>query len=135
MKKVLRNNRLIAVAFLTFFTGTAAFASDTTRHHIVSGAELKFAGTYRNNPVFELIVTNDREEDTYTISITDMFGNLFYQDRLSARNFSKKFMLKTEDLVDDKLIFKIYSRNLNKTTLYEIGSRSYSVNEGFVTRL
>jgi len=135
MKKIFRNNRLIAVAFLTVFAGTATIACDSTKPNPVSGAELKFAGMFRNNPVFELSVNNDREEDTCTISITDMFGNVFFYDRIRAQKFSRQFLLNIEELGEDKLVFKIHTRSDNKTTLYEIGSRTQCINEATVTRL
>lgn len=133
MKKIFRNSRLIAVAFLTIFAGTVANASDSAKLNPSLPAELKYAGMFRNNPVFELNVNGSQGEDTYTISITDTDGNVLYSERIKAEKFSKQFLLNIEELGEEKLLFKVQSRKNNKTAVYEIGRHTRYVSETTVS--
>ncbi len=129
MKKIFRNNRLIAVAFLTLFTGAAAMAHPYATTNPVVPVELKFAGMVKNNPVFELVIGDSQVEDLYTVTIADTYGNVLYSERFKTETLSKKFLLKTEELDGEKLFFKVSSRNNNKTAVFEIQSSSKLVSE------
>lgn len=128
MKKVFRNSRLIAVAFLTIFSASAK-SNDTTTYNPGVSAVLKFAGLVKNNPVFELNVAGNTGENDYVISITDIYGNMIYNEKIKAETFTKRFLLDAEELGDEKLYFKILNKKTAKTVVYEIGSNTTYTSE------
>lgn len=134
MKKIIRNSRIIAVAFLTVFS-FAAKANDPGKSNSAVPAELKYAGMFRSNPVFELNVAGTQGEDTYTISITDANNNVLYTERIKAEKFTKQFLLNFEELGEEKLLFRVQSRKNNKAALYEIGCSTRYVSETTVNQL
>lgn len=124
MKKIFRNSRLIAIAFLTLFAGSITKADDSIRIKSAVPAELRYAGMINNDPLFELRVAGDPHQDDFTISISDYQGNVLYRENIRSASFSKKFLLNSEELGDEILLVEIMSRKTKKSLLYEI--RSYS---------
>lgn len=131
MKKIFRNSKLIAVAFMTIFS-VAAKANGPVHPLPVFPAELKYAGMLKDNPVFELNV-NGTETDDYLISISDVNGNRIYSERIRSDKFTKRFLLNTDELGDEKLFFSIYSKKNNKSAVYEISSNTRYINETTVS--
>lgn len=127
MKKIFRNSKLIAVAFLTLFTVSAEAGGPVTQHPVVP-AELKFAGMLRENPVFELTVDGG-EQDDYTISIADANGIRLYTEKIRSEKFTKRFLLNADELGEEKLYFTVYSKKSNQTAVYEISSNTRYINE------
>lgn len=127
MKKIFRNSKLIAVAFLTIFS-VGANANGPLENNPVIPVELKYAGMLRENPVFELNVDGAQQDD-YTISIADINGNRLYTEKIRADKFTKRFLLNTDELGDEKLYFSVYSRKTNQTAVYEISSNTRFINE------
>lgn len=127
MKKIFRNSRIIAVAFLTVFS-FAASATDSVRVNPVVPAELKYAGMLKENPVFELSVDGG-EPDDYVISIADVNGVRLYSERIKAGKFTKRFLLNSEELGEEKLYFTVYSKKSNQSAVYEISSNTRYISE------
>lgn len=128
MKKIFRNSRIIAT-FIFATLAVSANANDSMRTQPVLPAEFKFAGIFRNNPVFELNIDGANGEDVYTISVTDSYGNTLYTEKFKASIVSKKFLFKAEELEGEKLYFRVNSRNTNKSATYEIIQNTRYVNE------
>lgn len=124
MKKIFRNSRLIAVAFLTLFAASTTKADDSIRLKSAVPAELRFAGMIYNDPLFELRVAGDPHQDDFTVSISDYQGNVLYRENIRSATFSKKFLLNSEELGDEPLLVEIISRKTRKSLVYEI--KSYS---------
>ncbi|MFZ9386993.1 MAG: hypothetical protein ACO25B_03860 [Chitinophagaceae bacterium] len=135
MKKIIRNSRFIALAFLTIFSAVSATATDSTRENPGVTTELKFAGMIKNDPVFELQVTGNSEEEDYIITINDRFGNRLYSETIRAEKFTKKFMLVAEEIGDEKLYFSVFCKKDNKATVYEISSVYRQISEMTVNRI
>jgi hypothetical protein len=133
MKKIIRNSRLIAVAFITFFSTTAIHAGDSSGIRSTVPAELRYAGMVNNDPLFILEVAGNSQHDDFIIRISDKHGNNLYRENIKAENFSKKFLLNTEELGDETLLFEIISRKSNKTVVYEVSSKGRFVNETTVS--
>lgn len=127
MKKIFRNSKLIAVAFLTIFS-FAASASNSIEPNPVLPAELKYAGMLKENPVFELNVDGN-VQDEYLITISDINGSRLYSEKIKADKFTKRFLLNAEELGEEKLYFTVYSKNNNKSAVYEISSSTRYINE------
>lgn len=127
MKKIFRNSKLIAVAFLTIFA-VQAKANGSEGNNPVVPAELKYAGMLRENPVFELNVDGSQQDD-YTINITDGNGTRLYTEKIRADKFTKRFLLNADELGEEKLYFSVYSKKSNQTAVYEISSNTRYINE------
>lgn len=134
MKKIFRNSRIIALAIFATLSVSAS-ANDSMRTRPVLPAEFKFAGIFRNNPVFELNIDGANGEDVYTISVTDTYGNTLYTEKFKAGAVSKKFLFKADELEGEKLYFRVNSRNTNSSATYEIVHNTRTVNETSVNLL
>ncbi len=132
MNKIIRNNRLIAVAFITLFAGTA-YAGDSTGAKPAPAVELSYAGQIRNDPVFRLSITGSTREDDYSISVTDSYGINLYRENIKTVNFTKNFLLNADELGDEVLFFGISSRKTGKTVVYEVSSRTKVVKDPAVS--
>lgn len=120
MKKIFNNNRLIAIAFFTVFslaTSPGVMANDKNPSVPV---EMKFAGLMNNQPMFQLSFYGNAQQNEFTISITDEFGISLYRENIKGENFIKKFLLNTDEIGDDTLIFTILSKRTGKTTMYRV---------------
>ncbi len=112
---------IVALAFtLAFSTPTMANDGGKDDHK----TELKFIGNLENQPVFELNLANN-EEDEYTVTFRDEFGNVLYSDKFKGTGLTKKFMLKADDFSDTALNVTVKSKKGNTTEVYSI-NRSHS---------
>jgi hypothetical protein len=124
MKTDSRNFGKLAIVALAF---TLAFSNPTMANDGGKGdhkTELKFIGNLENQPVFELNLANN-EEDEYTVIFRDEFGNVLYSDKFKGTGLTKKFMLKSEDFSDTALNVTVKSKKGNTTEVYSI-NRSHS---------
>ena len=70
--------------------------------------EMKFAGMIKNQPMFQLNFAGNSLQDEFTISITDEYGNSLYRENIKGENFTKKFLLNTDEIADNTLRFEIF---------------------------
>lgn len=131
MKKIFRNNRLIAVAFLTLFSTAAlhSFANDSSHINPVPAVELKYTGMIKNDPLFQLSIAGDPLQDEFTISISDVYGNNLFKENIRSAKFTRNFLLISEEIGEETIRFEICSRKTKKLTVYEISSRTRIVQE------
>jgi len=134
MKKIFRNSRLIAIAFFTVFTASAAPSSLAANSKDLP-IELKFIGSINNQTIFQLNISGNDLQSDYTLIIRDEDGNNFYRENIKAGNFSKKFLFNKEELGDDTLQFVVYCRNTNKSVVYTINRQYQTTDELVVSEL
>ena len=103
-------------------------ASDTTLETPALPVELKFAGTFKNQPLVQLNFTGSTEDNAYSISVTDETGIVLYNADVKGGIFSKQFLLNTNDLGDAVLNFEITGRKSGKKVVYKV-SRQTNVSE------
>ena len=103
-------------------------ASDTTLETPALPVELKFAGTFKNQPLVQLNFTGSTEDNAYSISVTDESGIVLYNADVKGGIFSKQFLLNTNDLGDAVLNFEITGRKSGKKVVYKV-SRQTNVSE------
>ena len=129
MKRVFRNNRLLAIAFLTIFSigATASVKANSTDPTIP--VELKLVGSIKNQPLFQLNFTGTAEDNDFTIVIRDESGNSYYRENIKGEVFSKKFLINTDEMTDGGLYFEITSRKTNKTVVYSINNNRRVIDE------
>jgi hypothetical protein len=120
MKKIFRNNRIIAIAFMTFFAASAFATPKAGEPGKDVPVSLSYAGSIQEKPMFELSFNGNKENDDFTITISDEWGNRLYRENIKAENFSKKFLLNTEEIGDETLTFEVISNKTGKKVLYEV---------------
>ena len=81
MKKIFRNNRLVAIAFFTLFSVAAAPAALATENPVIP-VELTFVGHVKNQPMFQLSFNGNETQNEITIIITDEYGNSLYRENI-----------------------------------------------------
>lgn len=119
MKKIVRNNRIVVLAFFTVFTVVASLTARASGEYELP-VQLKYAGVVNNQPVYKLIVSGTQGADDYTVVIRDENQNAIYRENIKGESFTKSFVLNTAELGDEKLQFEVYSRNNRKTVTFEV---------------
>jgi hypothetical protein len=128
MKKIIRNNRIIAIALMTIFSvgmTQAAMAHENPNFPVT----LTYAGKVQNQPAFLLKVNGDADNNDFKIIIYDEAGNVLYAENIKSENFTKKFILNTDEIGNDPLRFEITSRKTNQKVTYKINQTSRFVDE------
>ncbi len=129
MKKIFSNNRLIAIAFFTVFSVAASPAVMAGEKNPAVPVEMKFAGMIKNQPMFQLNFAGNSLQDEFTISITDEYGNSLYRENIKGENFTKKFLLNTDEIADNTLRFEIFCNKTKKSVTYEVNIHSRFVQD------
>ena len=111
---------IIAIAVFSFFIFMQVNAADTTTLNPALPVELKYAGTFKNQPLIQLNFAGSKDENVFNIIITDESGVVFYNADLKGETFSKQFLLNTDDLGDAVLKFEITGKRSGKTVSYQV---------------
>ena len=138
MKKIIMNNRSMAIALLTLFTVAFSPVVNATEKKPAIPAEIKFVGKVQNNPVFELSVPGTGVQEEYIISVRDEHGNVLHVETVKAAGFTKKFMLSLDENNDGtnySIQFVISTKSNKKSALYSINNNNRNVEEVVVTKL
>lgn len=128
--KTLNSMRVLALALIATFTlaiSSTALASGDPKTVPV---ELKFIGNVQENPLFHLVF-NGTEETEYTIVVRDEYGNALYREVAKGTNFTKKFILNTENLAEGKLQFEVSSKSYKKPVVFVVNTE-YNYTESVV---
>ncbi len=111
---------IIAIAVFSVISFLQVTAADTTTLNPTLPVELKYAGTFKSQPLIQLNFTGSKDENVFNIIITDESGVVFYNADLKGETFSKQFLLNTDDLGDAILKFEITGKKSGKTVSYRI---------------
>lgn len=111
---------IIAIAIFSVISFTQVNATDTTTFNSTLPVELKYAGTFKNQPLIQLNFSGSKDENVFNIIITDESGVVFYNADLKGETFSKQFLLNTDDLGDAVLKFEITGKKSGKTVSYRV---------------
>lgn len=103
-------------------------AADTTGGINSLPVELKYAGSFKDQPLIQLNFSGGKEENAFSISITDQAGVVLYAADVKGEKFSKQFLLNTDDLGDAVLKFEITGKRSGKTVVYQV-SRQRKISE------
>lgn len=129
MKKIIRNNRIIAIALLTAFSVAAASSAFATEINPKVPVTMSFVGNINKQPVFQLTGAGSATQNEFTIVIRDEYGNSLYWENIKAENFTKKFVLNTDEIGDETLYFEIFCKNTKGTVKYTVNRHSHQVEE------
>lgn len=126
MKRIIRNNQILVIAFLTIFSTAAIAAPKNGEPGKDVPVSLSYAGSIKQQPLFQLSFYGNKENDDFTIIIRDDYGNNLYRENIKAENFTKKFLLNTEEIGDDMLAFEIISNKTGKNVTYIVNRNTCS---------
>jgi len=131
MKTKIRNYGTIALFIAFSLVATVTLANDAKK--TPPGAELKYIGILKNQPVFQLDL-NSVEEQHFAISIKDQFGQVLYSERIKGKTFTRKFQLDTENLDDAVLRVEVKSGK-NKPEVFTINRNTRFYEETSISKL
>lgn len=114
---------IVAVLF-SLLTLTHVNAADTTVGMNAVPVELKYAGTYKNQPVLMLNFSGSKEENQFSITIADQNGVVLYSTDAKGEKFSKQFILNTDELGDAVLKFEVSSRKTGKSVAFQVSRQT-----------
>lgn len=126
---IFNNNRLIAIAFFTVFSLAMAPAVIAGEKNPAVPVEMKFAGLIKNQPMFQLNFTGNPLQNEFTIIITDEYGNSIYRENIKGENFTKKFLLNTDEIGDNTLLFEIFSNKTKQSVTYKVNRNTRLVQD------
>ncbi len=135
MKKIFSNNRLIAIAFFTVFSVALSPVVMAGEKNPSVPVEMKFAGMIKNLPMFQLNFSGNTAQDEFTIIIIAEHGNSLYRENIKGENFTKKFLLNTDEIEDNTLRFEIFCNKTKKSVVYEIDLHSRFVQDMILTQI
>jgi hypothetical protein len=135
MKSTIKTYGIVAIALIAF---TLVFSTSTLANNdkekSTAHIELKFIGHYENQPVFQLNLKNT-EEDEYSITFRDDYGNVLYAAKVKGTNITKKFMLNIEEIGDNVLNVEVKAKKSNTSEVYKINRNRSYVEETVVSRI
>ena len=137
MKKIIRNNRLIAIAFFTTFSvavAPSAMGNDSNHVKPVVPVEMKFLGNMNQQPLFQLNFAGNAEQNDFTIIISDEFHEVLYREQIRGEYFSKKFLLNTDELGDAAILFEISCRKTRRTVIFRIDRNTRLVEDVVISQ-
>lgn len=124
MEKIFLNKRILVIAFFTVFTtGSKSAQSHATDHSVP--VELNFVRWVKDHPIFQLTVNGNANNDEFTITVKDEFNNALYKDNIKAENFTKSFLLNTDEIGDHTLRFEIVSKKSGASKEFHIDRNSF----------
>ena len=131
MKTRIKNYVAVALSVVFIFITTIASANDGEKNPPV--AQLKYIGNIKNQPVFQLDLNTDKEND-FLISIKDEYGEPLYSERVKTKNFTRKFQLDTDNLGDAVLRVEVRTGD-KKPEVFMINRSSRFVEETSISKL
>lgn len=120
---------IVAIAVFSVIGFTPVIAADTTLSNPTFPVELKYAGTFKNQPLIQLNFAGSTEDKVFNIVVTDETGVVLYNADVKGDVFSKQFLLNTEDLGDAVLKFEIIGRKSGKSVSYRVNRQKQEVVE------
>lgn len=132
-----RYNILAAFTLVSVMLFTSATAADTAYGNPSTSlpVELKYAGSYNSQPLIQLNFNGNKEENLFSITVTDQSGVVLYSNNVKGENFSKQFLLNTDDLGDAVLTFEITSRKTGKSVAYKVSRQRKTTEQMDVVKL
>jgi len=131
MKTKIKNFGTIALVVALSFTATVSWAFDGTKDTPV--VSLKYVGLIQNQPTFQLDLNSVEETDFY-ISIKDQNGQVIYNEKITAKNFTRNYRLDIENLDDAILKVEVRDGN-NKPQVFTINRNTRYYEETSISKL
>jgi hypothetical protein len=123
MEKIFRNKKVILIAFFTAFSLASVPAMANNGNKTIP-VEMKFMGYIKNQLLFKLNFAGTAEQNEFTVVIRDHQNNILYRDNIKGENFSKSFLLNTDEIGDDNLQFEVINKKTKESVVYEVNRNS-----------
>jgi hypothetical protein len=123
MEKIFRNKKIILIAFFTAFSVASVPAKAGNGNKTIP-VEMKFMGYIKNQLLFKLNFAGTPENNEFTVVIRDDQNNILYRDNIKGENFSKSFLLNTDEIGDDNLQFEVINKKTKESVVYEVNRNS-----------
>ena len=95
---------------------------------------VRYVGAVQERAQFQVDFINDNEE-AYLLSIQDEFGTYLYKEKITTRNFTKKFEWLNEGMNANKLVFSVTGLKSKKTQVFEVATEVRTVRDVVVSKL
>jgi len=135
MEKIFRNKRLIVIAFFTAFSVASAQEATAGNNNKPIPVEMKFMGRSNNHLQFKLSFAGNIDHNDFTIIIRDEKNTMLYKENIKGENFSKSFLVNTDEVGDNKLTFEIISNKSKKSVVYEVNRKTRVAEEMTISKL
>jgi len=126
---------IIATIAFSVLAFTQVQAGETTPDTPSLPVELKYAGTFKNQPLIQLNFSGSKDENVFNVNITDEQGVVLYNADVKGEVFSKQFLLNTDDLGETVLKFEITGKRSGKTATYRVNRQTQITEQMDVVKL
>ena len=131
MKSKIKNYGTIALFVAFSLMATVSWANDGGND--TPAVSLKYIGLVQNQPMFQLDLNSVEETDFY-ISIKDQNGQVIYNEKITAKNFTRNYRLDIENLDDAILKVEVRDGN-NKPQVFTINRNTRYYEETSISKL
>ncbi|MEP6617341.1 MAG: hypothetical protein ABJA57_12210 [Ginsengibacter sp.] len=131
MQKVMNNSVILAMALMVTFTLASVQTEaknkpeDSLKSKTESPVEFKYIGKMNNQPLFQLNFNNVESSD-FIITLTDQTGAVIYDEKISGKDLSRKYMLNLDEIDASEVKFLIKNKTNNSATNFTV-KRNYSL--------
>jgi hypothetical protein len=137
MKKAINQIRITATGLMIIFLASM-FTPASATGRTDSSANLKFVGTFKNQPMFELSLNNVDDEE-YMVLIKDGNSDVLYSGKLKGKNLSKKYQFDTfgDDFnsISFNVRFVVTNLKTNQTSTFNVVKDVRQVEDILVAKL
>ena len=135
-RSIVVRNILASAAFASILLVTsvpyAAHAADK-KNEAKTPVEVKYLGAYEATPVFQLNIDNSNQEELL-VELKDEDGSTLYSERVTAKNFSRKFRLNSE-LLGKNLTMSVSSKDEKDKQVFQIKNQTKVVEDVVVEKV
>jgi len=115
--------KIFAIALLTLSGFSQLHATDTAAGKNTLPVELQYAGQVKNQPLIQLKFSGSKDENVFSILISDNDGTVLYSGDVTGENFTRQFLLNTDELGDAVLNFEITGKKSGKKAKYQVSNQ------------
>mgnify|MGYP000934483683 FL=1 len=109
--------KIVALALVTIFTTSTSFA--TTVNKIENPEEVRYVGSVNDLPVYRLSL-NNKNENTYIVSIKDNDGNVLFSEKISGKQIVRNYQIVELPSYQYSLSFEVNNISDKTSAIYEI---------------
>jgi hypothetical protein len=133
MKNSFFSNRVIALVFFASASLTT-LAAGTDPGDSAVPVEMKFAGMINEQPLFQLNFSGNANQNDFIILVFDEAGNVLYRESARGEQFTKKFLINTDEIGDQSLRFEIRCTDNKRSVTYEVNKNTRFVQDIAITK-
>ena len=127
MKTVISTLSRTALLLMAVFT--MSFSTNTgTPGKSEIPAELKYLGSFDNQPQFQLSL-NNTEIDEFAITIRNRNGQVIFKEKIKGASISRKYQMNTEELDSNGITFEVVSKNTKSRVAYTVSETARLVQD------